>query len=308
MRSHLISKSDSQMAIISVVVISVTGLPVIDGCLKALENQQSGFDYEVITVISNQHAAAKQIRKDFPRVKVIEYPERKGIPELRALGTAHATGEFVAFTEDRCVADGNWLSEILKAHQSGFNVIGGAIEPDGLRRFIEWAVFLCEYCFLMLPIPRGEVEAVAGNNVSYHRQLLDSIDESFRKRSWEFFLYEELRKRGVKILSVPSVIVRKRIESGLLYFVAQRFHFSRSFAGMRRSRLSPTSRLLHLASVPILPPLMLWRIARQVFGKKRFRKEFLLSLPWLVILMLSYAAGEFAGYLLGEGDSLLKVE
>lgn len=309
LRSCLMNSNPSmQMAVISVVVTSVVGLPVIDRCLKALQNQQCGFDYEIIVVISNQRSAAKHVTRDFPRVKLIEYLERKGIPELRAIGAAHATGEFVAFTEDRCVADENWLSEILKTHQSGFNVIGGAIEPDGIRRTMDWAVYLCEYCSLMLPVPHGEVERVGGNNVSYRRELLGSVDESIRKRSWEFFLYRELRQRGVTILSVPTIIVRKKIEFGLLYFLAQRFHFSRSFAGMQRRRVSSASRLVHLVSAPLLPLLMLWRIAQQVFHKKRLRREFLLSLPLLVVFMLSYAAGEFAGYLVGEGDSLLKVE
>ena len=307
-----------QMTIISVVVTSVTGLPALDRCLKALETQQGDFEYEVVAVVSHQPGAAAHVRKNFPRVKLIECPERKGIPELRALGAAQAAGEFVAFTEDRCVADGNWLSEILKAHQvshdrvshdrAGYDVVGGAIEPDGIRGMLNWAVYLCEYCFLMLPVPRGEVGGLGGNNVSYRRELLGSLDEPLRKSSWEFFLYEELRHRGVKILSAPTIVVRKKIEFGFLYFLTQRFHFSRSFAGMRRARLSAARRLVHLLSAPLLPPLMLWRIAQQVFYKKRFRKEFLLSLPWLAIFMLSYAAGEFAGYWLGGGDSLLKVE
>jgi glycosyltransferase involved in cell wall biosynthesis len=296
------------MAIISVVVTSVTGLPAIDRCLKALVNQQNDFECEVIAVVSNQPGAAEYVRKNFPGVKLIECAERKGIPELRAIGASQSAGEFVAFTEDRCVADVNWLSEILRAHQSGFDVAGGAIEPDGIRGPINWAVYLCEYCFLMLPVPHGFVAGVGGNNVSYRRELLAGIDEPLRKSSWEFFWYEELRQRRVKVFSTPAIIVRKKIEFGFLYFLTQRFHFSRSFAGMRRERIPAARRLVHLLSAPLLPPLLLWRIARQVFNKKRFRKEFLLSLPALAMFMLSYAAGEFVGYLLGGGDSLLKVE
>ena len=306
------------MAVISVVVTSVTGLPALDRCLPALEKQQGGFACEVIAVVSAQPAAATHVREKFPRVKLVECSERKGIPELRAIGAGQATGEFVAFTEDRCVADENWLAEILRAHQAnhdrassgmaGYDVVGGAIEPDEIRGTVNWAVYLCEYCFLMLPVPRGEVAGVGGNNVSYRRELLNRIDKSVRENSWEFFLYEELRRGGTKIFSAPSIIVRKKIEFGFFYFLAQRFHFSRSFAGMRRARISAGRRLVHLLSVPLLPPLMLWRIAQQVWRKQRFRREFLWALPALAVFMLSYAAGEFTGYLLGAGDSLRKVE
>jgi hypothetical protein len=42
--------------------------------------------------------------------------------------------------------------------------------------------------------------------------------------------------------------------------------------------------------------------------KKRHVKEFLIALPLLSIFMISYAFGEFVGYLFGPGQSLLKVE
>jgi len=65
---------------------------------------------------------------------------------------------------------------------------------------------------------------------------------------------------------------------------------------------------MYLPGSPLIPGLMLWRIGREVFRKKRFRMLFLLSLPLLGAFLTSYAVGEFAGYLLGGGDSLLKVE
>lgn len=296
------------MPIISVVVVSVAGLPTLERCLRALENQHCEADYEIIAVLSGKRANAAQIRPTFPRVKLIECPERKGIPELRTMGAAQAAGEFIAFTEDRLVADANWLSEIIKAHRCGADVVGGAIEPDGIRGPLDWAVYLCEYCYLMLPVPHGEVGGVGGNNVSYRRELLSSLDESVRKTSWEFFLYEELRRKGIKIFSSPTIIMRKKIEGDLFYALAQRFQFSRSFAGMRRQRISAASRFTHIIAAPLLPPLLLWRISQQVFVKQRFRQEWLSSLPLLALLMLSYVAGELTGYLLGGGESLLEVE
>jgi hypothetical protein len=125
---------------------------------------------------------------------------------------------------------------------------------------------------------------------------------------WEYFLHEELRRNGVRILFIPSAIVRKNIESGFLYFLKQRFYYSRSFAGMRRERATALQRLIYAAIAPGLPVLMTIRIAKPIFQKRRFRKEFLLSLPLLGAFMVSYAAGEFVGYLFGRGESLLKVE
>jgi hypothetical protein len=69
-----------------------------------------------------------------------------------------------------------------------------------------------------------------------------------------------------------------------------------------------SKRIFYILSSPLLPFLMLWRTFQQVVGKKRHMKEFLLSLPLLMVFMLSYAFGECVGYMFGPGDSLVKVE
>ena len=161
---------------------------------------------------------------------------------------------------------------------------------------------------MMMPIPAGEVEGVAGNNSSYKREIFDKVDESIKRDHWEYFLHQELRELNIKILSVPEIVVLKKKEFSFLYFLTQRFHFSRSFAGMRSKLIPPSRRIISALFSPALPLLMIWRIGRQVFTKKRYVKEFLLSLPLLAIFMVSYAAGEFMGYLFGGGKSLEKVE
>ena len=77
---------------------------------------------------------------------------------------------------------------------------------------------------------------------------------------------------------------------------------------MRRSELSIGKRLIYLAGSPLIPGVMLWRIGREVFRKKRLRMNFLLALPLLAAFLVSYAIGEFVGYLSGGADSLSKVE
>ncbi len=301
------SEDNRIMSKLSVIVVSLHELSLLDECLWAVERQR-GDDAEIIVVRYCQNGSAEQIRKNFPRVKLLQPSERLGIPQLRALGYAQATGDIIAVTEDCCIPDENWFEEINKAHQSGYDAVGGAVENASRNRLINWAVYLCEYSHSMLPIPRGEVGGLAGNNSSYKRETLNLVEESTRKNYWEYFLQQELSKLNVKFLSVPTIIVRKKKEFTFLYFLSQRFHYSRSFAGMRSSRMSPLRRILAAMLSPALPLIMTWRIAQQVLRKKRYVKEFVLSLPLLTIFMVSYAAGEFTGYLFGAGESLSKVE
>jgi GT2 family glycosyltransferase len=296
------------MSKISVVIACVNGLPSIGECLRALEEERSGFDVEIVVVNCCKDGTAKFIKDRYPHVTLIDMAERRGIPELRAIGMAHATGDVIVIIEDHVIVLKNWFAEILKAHQLGYEAVGGAVENGSVDRLVDWAVFLCEYSHTMLPIPHGEVKDITGNNVSYKRELLEKIDESIKRNYWEFFLHEEMRRIGAKFLSVPSIVVSHKKEFGFFYFILQRYHYSRSFAGMRRERVPWPKRGLYLFCSPLLVVLLIWRIAQQVIRKRRYYKEFALSLPVLGIFMISYAVGEFVGYLLGSGQSLLKVE
>ncbi len=296
------------MTKISVVVVSLIGLPVIDECLRALEGQKGDFDAEIIVVGRPADKTREHISKTFPEIKLIQSAKGLGIPQLRALGMAEASGEIIAITEDCCIPHENWFEEITQAHRSGYDVVGGAIENGGTDRIVNWAAYLCEYSQAMLPIPDGEVDGVAGNNASYKREIFDKLDESIKTDYWEYFIHQELRKQDVKILSVPEIVVLKKKEFSFLYFFVQRFYFSRSFAGMRSNLIPASRRIISALLSPALPLVMTLRIGRQVFTKKKYIKEFVLSLPFLSIFMLSYAAGEFTGYVFGAGKSLEKVE
>jgi GT2 family glycosyltransferase len=302
------SKQGGMRPRISVVIACVNGLPWIDDCLKALKKQQGGIRAETIVVCCCKDETPDHIRTHFPAVKLIQPGERKGIPELRTIGVAEASGEIIVITEDHCLGAPNWFQEISRAHESGYDAIGGAVENGSVDRLTDWAVYLCEYSGVMPPIPDAEVEGIAGNNAAYKRELLDRVDSDILKNYWEYFIQAEMRKLGARFLSVPSILVYHKKEFGFFYFLAQRFHYSRSFAGMRRSRVTFFKKILYALSSPFLPFLLTIRIARDVLRKRRYLKELLLTSPLLLTFMVSYTVGELVGYVFGGGDSLLKVE
>jgi hypothetical protein len=55
-----------------------------------------------------------------------------------------------------------------------------------------------------------------------------------------------------------------------------------------------------------LPALLPGRIVVRTVGKRRHIKELVRSLPYLLILMISWSLGEFCGYFAGEGSSASK--
>lgn len=293
---------------ISVVIACVNGLASISECLETLERQIAGVSAEIIVVNRCRDGSAEFIRNSHPAVKLIDAGETLGVPHLRAIGMDAAAGELVVIIEDHCMVCDNWFRTIKAALSLDYGVIGGAVENGSPGRLVDWAVYLCEYSFSMLPIPSGEVDGVSGNNVCYRREVLQAVSETVKRNYWEYFLQQELKKNGVRFYSLPSLVVLHKKEFGFWYFMRQRFYYSRSFAGMRAARMPLTRRLIYACASPILPALMSYRTAHNVFAKKRHVREFILSLPILALFMVSYALGEFTGYLMGGGGSLSKVE
>ena len=292
----------------SVIIASVNGLPFIQECLASLENQRGNIDAEIIVVDGTDADTRSHIALTFPTVRLIEVDGRPGIPEMRAIGMKAAAGDYLVITEDHCIAPENWLEEISRAHVAGYAVVGGGVENGSCSRLVDWAVFLCEYSSFMPPIEAGEVDFVAGNNVSYSRDAISRVDESVRNDFWEYFLQAELKQQGVKFLSVPAVEIIHKKEFGFFYFMAQRFHYSRSFAAMRRKRSTLSRQLIYLAYTPISLFHVTWRVITNVRRKRKYQRELLLSFPFLAMFMCSYALGEFVGQLFGSGNSLAKVE
>jgi hypothetical protein len=57
----------------------------------------------------------------------------------------------------------------------------------------------------------------------------------------------------------------------------------------------------------VLPPVLLLRILSRVGARPAHRGTLLKSLPLIATFVVSWAAGEMVGYLVGPGDALSRV-
>ncbi|MBI1747149.1 MAG: glycosyltransferase [Acidobacteria bacterium] len=293
---------------LSIIIASVNGLGCLRECLEAIERQPERAQAEILVVDRCGGETAAGVRNHFPNVRLISVAGHMSIPKMRAMGWRESRGDILVFTEDHCMADQRWLAEILKAHADGHAAVGGAVENGSVESIVDWSVFFCEYSQCMRPIPAGIVADIPGNNASYNRRALMKCEDLLQEGVWEHFLHEALKANGIQLISVPAIVVYHKKSFGVLEFLQQRYHYGRSFAAMRVAHASLGRRLFYLLFSPALPALLLPRIAKRVLVKQRYLREFYLSLPLLFLYTISWAFGEFCGYLLGPGHSLEKVE
>jgi glycosyltransferase involved in cell wall biosynthesis len=294
---------------LSVVVASKVGPPFIDDCLASLEAQAGALGADVIVVACGTEAHARRLRDRFPWVKVLHHAPREGIPTLRRVGVERASGDIIATIEEHCLAAPDWLHQALRAHRQGdYAAVGGPVCDHAYARLRDWAVYFCEYNGDLPPARQGEVGHLNAANVAYRRRALLEQPHLLGDSFWAVPVDPALATRGVKFLSVPAMLVYHRGPFPFGYYLRQRFCFSRAYAGARALTLPAWRRLAYLVAAPLVPGLLLARMALRVWRKRCHVGQFVRSLPLLLSVLPVYVAGEWLGYVAGPGDALAKVE
>jgi hypothetical protein len=212
----------------------------------------------------------------------------------------------VAVIEDHCVVRPRWGELIIAAHRAGHAVVGGSIRNGATARIRDWAAFFCEYTDHMEPAPSGVVPTLPGMNVSYNRAAIEAMAEFLERGLWETWLHPHLQRSGFELFSDPAIALDHVKDFGVREFLAQRYHYARSYAGLRNPELG-WKRAFYFLGTPLLLGLIPYRIVRNVLRNGRHVRELGAAAPLLALYVAAWAAGEAAGYALGGGRSLLRV-
>ena len=292
---------------LSVVVASVNGWAMLGPTLRALDAQPERARMEVVVVDAVGGATRAALLAHQPAVAVVAVDEKKTIPALRYLGVRRARGEVVAILEDHGEVGPGWAKAMLDAHQGPWGAVGGVVE-NGRDGLVNWAAFFCEYAAYMGPVAEGESTDLPGNNIAYKRPHLIRHAHELADGRWESWINDRIRADGVPIATTNAAVVRHIKPFRLGNFLVQRFHFARSYAGMRRVDQSPARRLVYGVGSAALPALLTLRVAKTALAKGKNLGQFAVALPLIATFFAVGAVGEMIGYLVGPGDSLARVE
>lgn len=291
------SQSITRKPQLSVVIASHNARSSILECLAVVEKQREGRDVEILIVDNSKDGTADIAHRQFPDLNIVHASNQSLIPELWETGIRQCAGDIIALTSAHFIPASNWMDEILKAHQSPYAGIGGAIENDPAGGWVDWAVYFCRYSLYMLPFPEHTVQDFAADNASYKRWALDRCRHIRQRGFWEVFVHAELRKQNLELWLTPAIVVYHKKSFDLSRFLKQRFQHGKKFGGRRAKNFTIVQRLIYILVSPLIPFVLLSRIMRQVWKKRRHGSKFLLSLPVLILFLLSWSAGELSGYL-----------
>src|SRR5258708_35833565 len=154
----------------------------------------------------------------------------------------------------------------------------------------------------MAPGEAGTAATISGMNVSYTREVLREVEESFREGFYEAFAHEELKRRGHQLYLEPSAVAYLTKDYRFREILGSYFHLARAFAGRRVADSALTKRVIFALGSCVLPILLPGRVVLGTVRKRRYRPQLLRSLPHLFALTSSWSVGEFCGYRFGEAE------
>lgn len=283
---------------LSVVIASQNAIGSARECLRAIEIQRAGKEIEIIAVDNSTDGTTDVIAREFPGVKLVKSSKDKLIPELWGIGINDSAGVLIALTTAHFVPSENWIAEILKAHESEYAGVGGAVENDENADLVSWAIYFCRYSRYMPPFARQEnVDDFAADNASYKRAELERIQDVTRGGFWEVFVHGQMRRNKMRLILTPNIVVYHRKSFTFKDFIKQRFLHGKQFGAARAISIPVIKRAMLILLSPLIPLVYLFRISRRVAARKRNIGKYLLSLPILFLFLVSWSAGEFSGYL-----------
>ncbi len=283
---------------LSVVIASQDASATVERCLAALLPQVAD-DTEVILIDNSTDGTAELVRQRHPRVLVVNERDGLLVPELWGVGILRSKGCIVALTTASFEPAGDWLAQIACVHREAFAGVGGAIVQAPSGSLCDLAVFLCRYWRYQPPFPAQRVRDFAGDNASYKRAALDTVESCWAEGFWEQNVHTALLDAGHELLLTPEIGVSHLSSFTFLGFIRQRLRHGLEFGRDRSRRMSAGRRALFALASPVIPLLYLLRITRSVIPRPGVRARFLWSLPVLMFFLTSWAVGECAGYLRG---------
>jgi GT2 family glycosyltransferase len=219
---------------VSVVVCTYNGARTIEGCLDAL----LGLDYpdfDVIVVDDGSSDGVSALAASYD-VRMIR-TEHRGLSAARNTGTDASDGEIVAFCDDDCLPDADWLRYLVRSLTGSTHAgVGGPNVPPSDTLIAD----------SIGHAPGGPVHVLAsdsvakhipGCNMAFHRAVLEQVggfDPRFRVAGDDVDVCWRIQDAGGTLGFSPAALVWHRARSSVAAYVRQQVGYGRAEALLER--------------------------------------------------------------------------
>lgn len=217
---------------VSVVLPTYNRKEALKECLDSLFNQTyPSKQYEVIIANDGSTDGTEELLRTYaiknPNLRYFTQ-SNKGCSSARNLGTKKSRGQILCFTDDDCIADKNWIKNLVEKYSADdVGGVGGRIieysREKIIERYIKKRKLLDQEKFFSPCVTA---------NTSYRKNAIEKVgylDESFAICG-DVDLGIRVRLQGFKFEYAPEAIIYHRHRTTLKGLIKQQYGYSREYA------------------------------------------------------------------------------
>lgn len=245
--------------------------PLIDQVIVALSRQTARASIREVIVVGQDRY--RRIPAD---VRFVPTPQPVSPAAARNLGARLAGGDYLLFLDADCIAAPELVEQVLKCHQQGHAVVGGAVAPE-IGSYWRLCDNLLVFAAFLSSASPGVRPYLTSTVISIARGVFAEIggfDESFAPTGEDMDLSLRLRARGYQLFFAPAASVAHRpprVSAGAIFnhlrsFGRGYYRLQTQHAALWRSpvaRLPQQSIGMLIALIPLLACKdIVWQFAR----------------------------------------------
>jgi GT2 family glycosyltransferase len=219
---------------ISVIICTRDGRQRIGACLTAtgqLETTGLGSVETIVVDDGSRDGTADWVKAHFPNVRLIKL-NPAGLSAARNAGAAAAAGEILAFTDDDCQPDREWLLRLARGFSGGqYAAIGGPNLPPAARNWQQAVVRAAPGAPSHVLIDDTEAEHLPGCNLAVTKQAFEAVggfDPLFVTAGDDVDFCWRLRAAGFRLGFVPGAFVWHWRRPTITRFLLQQIGYGRA--------------------------------------------------------------------------------
>ena len=286
---------------LSVVIAAGGNSQRLSETLRSLSAACVGLVHEQIVVHAGALDATPTTTSDSATLHLIERPAGTLIPVLWGIGATFAQGPVVAFTTTQLRVGPGWGRALHAAISvdTDRDTVGAAGSlalaahascATAATFFVRFSAFLPE----SVPSDSALRRDIPGDNAAYARAAIVRHSDLLQAGFWEVEFHRRFEREGLTLRLIPDASATMVGPVDFAAVIRERFEHAVEFGRSRVGRHGESALRIALGA-PLVPAVLLVRTARRVLPFSRYRRPFVLALPWLVMLTLAWAVGEWVG-------------